>query len=252
MAEVLFEKRNHTGLLTMNKPETLNALSSGFIEEINRALDLAESDRDVYVLLITGSGKSFSVGADIEEMYDKNSQEIFQWSNFGSNLNLRIEKMPVPVIALINGYALGGGLELAMACDIRLAADTAKLGLPETSLGVICGAGGTQRLPRIVGYSAAKEMIFTGKKIDTQEALSIGLVNHVYPASELEEDGFKLASQIEKNGRLAVRTAKKAIAFSKESDIEKGCLFEREIFSKLFETEDQKICMGGFLERKKK
>lgn len=251
MANVLYEKRGHAGLITLNKAQDLNALNGAFIQEINKALDQVERDKDVYALVITGTGKAFVAGADIGEMYEKDKAAIMEWSALGSGLNLRLESMNIPVIAAINGYALGGGLELALACDIRLASQRAKMGLPETSLGVICGAGGTQRLPRIIGEGMAKEMIFTAAVIDAETALEIGMVNRAVPAEDLMETAFQMADAIGRNGPIAVQAAKKAIAFSSVSSIEEGCLFERKVFSQLFETEDQKIGMGGFLRKEK-
>lgn len=251
MANVLYEKRGHTGLITLNKAQDLNALNGAFIQEINKALDQVERDKDVYALVITGTGKAFVAGADIGEMYEKDKAAIMEWSALGSGLNLRLESMNIPVIAAINGYALGGGLELALACDIRLASQRAKMGLPEASLGVICGAGGTQRLPRIIGEGMAKEMIFTAAIIDAETALEIGMVNRAVPAEDLMETAFQMADAIGRNGPIAVQAAKKAIAFSRVSSIEEGCLFERKVFSQLFETEDQKIGMGGFLRKEK-
>ncbi len=251
MSDVLYEKRGHTGLITFNKTADLNALNAAFIQEINDALDQVEQDEELYALIVTGTGKAFIAGADIEEMYEKDRAAIMEWSALGSGLNLRLETMKIPVIAAINGYALGGGLELALACDIRLASERAKLGLPETSLGVICGAGGTQRLPRIIGEGMAKELIFAAAVIDAERALNIGLVNRVVPAEDLMNAAFQLADTIGRNGPIAVGAAKKAIAFSSVSSIEEGCLFERDVFSQLFETEDQKIGMGGFLRKEK-
>ncbi|WP_330640701.1 enoyl-CoA hydratase/isomerase family protein [Anaerovorax odorimutans] len=251
MSDVLYEKRGHTAIITFNKTADLNALSEDFLQKIGEAVDLVEQDEEVYTLILTGAGKAFIAGADIKEMYEKDADSIMVWSSLGSGLNLRLENLKIPVIAAINGYALGGGLELAMACDIRIASEKAKMGLPEVSLGVICGAGGTQRLPRIVGEAVAKEMIFTGKKVNAEEALSIGLVNRVVPPEKLMDTALELAAAIERNGQIAVGTAKAAINFSGTSDLEEGCLFEREIFSKLFETEDQKIGMGSFLRKEK-
>jgi len=252
MSDVLFEKKGHTGLITINKPATLNALCKSLIEDINAAFDKAESDPEIYTVIITGTGKSFAAGADIEEMVDMTPDEIFEWSANGSGLNLRIENMELPVIAAVNGYALGGGLELAMACDIRIASDNAKLGLPEVKLGVICGAGGTQRLPAIVGESISKELIFTGRSVDAQEALRIGLVNKVTSYEGLLHEAFAMAHAIEKNGQLAVRASKKCIHFARTADTEEGSLYERQVFSPLFSTEDQKIGMGAFLRKEKK
>ena len=252
MSDIIFEKKSHTALLTLNRTDTMNVLNADFIGNINAALDMAESDSDIYTIVITGAGKAFIAGADIEEMVDKTSSEIMEWSALGSGLNLRLERLQLPVIAAINGYALGGGLELAMACDIRIASDNAKMGLPEVKLGVICGAGGTQRLPGIVGEGIAKEMIFTGKTISAQEARRIGLVNHVTTPETLLETALDMAKAIEKNGQLAVRAAKEAVDFAMgAADIEASCLREREIFSALFDTEDRKIGMKGFLNKEK-
>ena len=251
MANVLFEKVNNTGIITFNKPETLNALSSGFVKEIEDAVRAAEADDEVYVLVLTGAGRGFIAGADVSEMYPMGPDEIFEFSAYATNLNLRLEKMSKPVIAAINGFALGGGLELAMACDIRYAGEQAKMGLTETKLGVICGSGGTQRLPRIIGDSIAREMIYTGKVIGAEEALRIGLVNKVLPQEELMPAVMELAEAICKNGQLAVRTSKDCINYAMEHDIEEGCLYERQRFSQLFTTEDQKIGMGGFLRKEK-
>ena len=247
MSDVILEKKGHTAVITVNRPQTLNALCEELISHINGALDDVENDPDIFTAVITGTDKAFIAGADIGEMYEKDRESIRKWARLGCDLNMRIENMPIPVIAAINGYALGGGLELALACDIRIASDKAKLGLPETSLGVICGAGGTQRLPRTVGEGIAKEMIFTARRIDADTALRIGLVNSVVPADALMDEALDLAAAIEKNGQLAVRAAKRAVNAARTEDIHEGCLFEREIFSSLFDTEDQKIGMGGFL-----
>ena len=251
MSNILYEVKNHIAVITLNKPETLNALSSAFVQEIDAVVSRAEADEDVYVLLFTGSGKSFIAGADVSEMYPMGPEEIFEFSGYGSGLNLRLEQMDKPVIAAINGYVLGGGLEFAMACDIRIASDRAKMGLTETKLGVICGAGGTQRLCRIVGDAMAKEMIFTGKTIDAAEALRIGLVNRVVPGEELMDTCMELASAICKNGQLAVRASKDCIRYAAASTIEDGSMYERRMFSEIFKTEDQKIGMGGFLRKEK-
>ena len=261
MSNVLLNKIGHTAVLALNKKETMNALCKSFIEDINKALDQIESDDDIYTVIITGTDKAFIAGADISEMFNLTPDEMLDWSGLGSNLNLRLEKMQLPVIAAINGYALGGGLELAMACDIRIAAETAKMGLPETKLGVICGAGGTQRLPAIVGEGISKELVFTGRTIDAEEALRIGLVNKVVSGDSLMDEAMELALSIEKNGQLAVRAAKKAINYGlgkgaaedcpSALSIEDGCFFERKTFAPLFDTEDQKIGMGGFLRKEK-
>lgn len=251
MSNILYEVKNHIAVITFNRGEVLNALSSSFVKEISVAVARAEADEDVYVIVLTGSGKAFVAGADIEEMYPMNGQEIFEFSAYATNLNLKLEEMAKPVIAAINGYALGGGLELAMACDIRIASNRAKMGLTETKLGVICGSGGTQRLCRIVGEGMAKEMIFTGKVIDADEALRIRLVNHVTEPDKLMDTVMDMAEQIVSNGQIAVRTSKDCINYARESDIAEGCLYERHCFSEIFETEDQKIGMGAFIRKEK-
>lgn len=251
MSDILLEKKGHTALITLDKTESMNALDSSFINEINCVLDSVDTDKDIYTAVITGTGKAFIAGADISEMYEKNSISIMPWAALGCDLCMRIDNMDIPVIAAINGYALGGGLELAMACDIRIASENAKMGLTETSLGVICGSGGTQRLPRIVGEGIAKEMIFTAKIIDAAEALAIGLVNRVTSSDDLIPQALDIGRSIEKNGQLAVKAAKKAVNHSRNASIQSGCLTEREIFSSLFDTEDQKTGMGGFLSKNK-
>ena len=251
MGSIIYEKNGHTALITLNRQETLNALCEKFIAEINETLDRAESDPDIYTIIITGSGKSFIAGADISEMYEKDEMSIMPWAALACDLCMRIENMDKPVIAAINGYALGGGLELAMACDIRLASENAKMGLPETGLGVICGSCGTQRLPRLIGTGAAKEMIYTAKIIDAQTAKELRLVNRVTSQGSLTDEALALCHDIEKNGQLAVRAAKRSINASDHMSIQSGCLFERENFSALFATEDQKTGMGAFLEKKK-
>lgn len=251
MSDILFEKKNHIGIITLNSPDTLNALSSHFVKEITAAVNEAEKDEDVYVLVLTGTGKSFAAGADIEEMYPMGPEEIFQFSSYATDLNMKLEKMSKPVIAAINGYALGGGLELALACDIRYASENAKMGLPETKLAVICGSGGTQRFARIAGEGIAREMIFTGKIIGAEEAFQTGLVNRVLPQEQLMEASIETAEAICRNGQLAVRASKDCMNFAMDHDIEEGSLYERKRFAELFNTEDQKTGMGGFLRKEK-
>lgn len=251
----MLEKKGHIAILTLNKTETMNALNKSFIEQINTVLDTVESDDEIHSLIITGCGKAFIAGADIDEMVDMTPDEIMKWSGLGSDLNLRIESLQIPVIAAINGYALGGGLELALACDIRIASQSALMGLPEVKLGVICGAGGTQRLPEIIGESNAKEMIFTGRSIDADEALALGLISKIIPADKLMDEALNIALSIENNGQLAVRAAKRSINYGLGKNfvptIEEKCIFERQTFAPLFDTEDQKIGMGGFLRKEK-
>ncbi len=251
MKDLIFEKDNNTGIITFNKEQDMNCLNAGFIESIGKAIDSALSDPDIYVLIFTGAGKAFSAGADVREMLDKDSEQIYEWSALGSYLNLKIENLSIPTIAAINGYAFGGGLELALACDLRIASDTAVMGLTETGLGTICGAGGTQRLPKIIGESRAKDLIFTGRHIRADEAFDIGLVNRVVPPDELKPSALSLAGAICKNAQPAVRLAKKAIAYSESTITAAGCLAERRLFAKTFETEDQKTGMAAFVNKEK-
>ena len=226
MSEVIYEKYGNTAVITLNRPETLNALSVSFINQINEALDLTEKEPEIYTLIITGTGKAFVAGADIGEMYSKDKDSIFAWSGLGSTLNMRIESMKIPVITAVNGYALGGGLELAMACDIRIASDNATFGLPEVSLGVISAAGGTQRLPAIVGEGIAKEMIFTGRRINAEEAYRIGLVEKVVEPEELLPVCEEIAKKIASKAPIAVGMAKTCINKGYHLDMFSGCALE--------------------------
>lgn len=251
MKDITFEKNKNTGIITFNNEKHMNCLNACFIESISQCIDIAISDPDIYVLIFTGTGKVFSAGADVREMVDKDSKEIYEWSALGSNLNLKIENLPIPTISAINGYAFGGGLELALSCDLRIASDTAVMGLTETGLGTICGAGGTQRLPRLIGTGKAKELIFTGRHVEACEALEIGLVNRVVYNDTLLPSALSLAEEICKNAQPAVRLAKQAIAYSESLPISEGCLTERKLFSRTFETEDCKTGMRGFVNKEK-
>ncbi len=251
MKDLIFEKSNNTGIITFNKEQDMNCLNAGFIEDISRTIDSVLDEPDIYVLIFTGAGKAFSAGADVREMLDKDSEQIYEWSALGSYLNLKIENLSIPTIAAINGYAFGGGLELALACDLRIASDTAVMGLTETGLGTICGAGGTQRLPKIIGESRAKELIFTGRHISADEAFDIGLVNRAVPPDDLKHSALSLADAICKNSQPAVRLAKKAIAYSENTITAEGCLAERRLFAQTFETEDQKTGMTAFVNKEK-
>ena len=200
------------GTLTINRPKMLNALSSEVLAELGLVLNDIKNDTDIEVLLVTGAGeKAFVAGADISEMKDKNVLEGKTFSTQGNDVFYQLSKLPQPTIACVNGFALGGGCELALACDIRLGAENAKFGQPEVGLGIIPGFGGTQRLARLVGSGVAKELIYTGKVINVEEAHRIGLVNHVYAQSDLIEEGTKLAKSIQKNAYLAVSASKSVI-----------------------------------------
>ena len=185
MAFVEVSKQGHVGIVTMNRPETLNALSSAVFADLLKAFDVVENDEEIYVVVVTGAGRSFVAGADISEMATMNVVEGKNFGDLGNQAMLRLERMEKPTIAAINGFALGGGCELSMACDIRIASEKAKFGQPEVGLGITPGFGGTQRMPRICGTAHAMELILTAKNINAQQAKEIGLVSHVYPPEEL-------------------------------------------------------------------
>ena len=198
MALVEVTKKNNIAVITMNRPEALNALNKAVFAEFEAALDDVEKDNDVYVVIITGAGRAFIAGADIGEMAPMNVAEGLAFSELGNRILLRVDLMEKPTIAAVNGFALGGGCEMALACDIRLASEKAKFGQPEVGLGIIPGFGGTQRLARLVGKGIAKELIYTADTIDANRALEIGMVNHVVPADQLMDEAMKLANKIAK------------------------------------------------------
>ena len=247
---LLLKREGNIGILSINRPDELNALNEKLLEELDRAIDNISMDEEIYVLIITGEGRAFVAGADISEMKDKNSMEARDFAEKGLSVFRKIELMEKPVIAAINGFALGGGCELAMCCDVRIASDKAKFGQPEVGLGITPGFGGTQRLSRLVGIGIAKELIFTAKIIRSDEAMRIGLVNEVVPASELMEAALKLANDIASKGQLAIRYAKSAINRGIETDIETGMEIEKDLFALCFATEDQKEAMTAFLEKR--
>lgn len=247
---LLLRKEGNVGILSINRPDELNALNSSVLEELDMAIDNISLDETIYVLIITGEGRAFVAGADISEMRTKNSLEAREFAHKGLSVFRKIELMEKPVIAAINGFALGGGCELAMSCDIRLASDKAKFGQPEVGLGITPGFGGTQRLSRLVGLGIAKELIFTGKIIRADEAMKIGLVNNVVPGGDLMDAALKLANEIGSKGQLAIRYAKSAINRGIETDIETGMEIEKDLFALCFATEDQKEAMSAFLEKR--
>lgn len=249
--DILFEKQNNICIITINRPKALNSLNSNVIEELNDAVDEIVRNKDIFLTIITGQGKSFVAGADIAEMKDKTPLEAAKFSELGAGVFRKIETMEKPVIAAVNGFALGGGCELAMACDIRIASEKAKFGQPETGLGIIPGFSGTQRLSRLVGIGKAKELIFTAKMIDAVEAEKIGLVNSVVKPEELMEKALELAQQILSKGQLAVRYSKTAMNRGSETDIETAILIEKNLFSLCFATSDQKEGMAAFIEKRK-
>ncbi|NLV50846.1 MAG: short-chain-enoyl-CoA hydratase [Clostridiales bacterium] len=248
---VSYEVKEHVAVLTINRPEALNALNTAVLQDLSLAAAQAEADSDVYVLVITGSGRAFVAGADIVQMKDLNAVEAKSFAEVANNIFSKIEGMSKPVIAAVNGYALGGGCELAMACDIRIAGAKAKFGQPEVGLGITPGFGGTQRLPRIVGSSKAKELIFTAETINAEEALRIGLVSKVVADDELMSTAMEMANKIAKNAQIAVRQSKDAINKGMQCDINTGLAYETQAFSLCFSTEDQKDAMTAYVNKSK-
>ena len=252
MSIVIFEKRGHIAIITLNRPESLNALNSAFLKEIEEAVNTVEADLDIYVAIITGSGKAFIAGADIKEWMTKTPHEALLWVKNGSKLNHKIEQLRVPVIAAVNGFALGGGNELCMACDIRIASEKAKFGQPESKLGVTAGAGATRRLPRLVGLGKAKELLYTGRMIDAAEALSIGLVNKVVPHDSLMDEAIAMAEEIcANNGQIAVQEHKRLINVSFDNDIQTAITLEQQAFAVTAATQDKQIGVSAFLNKQK-
>ncbi|TCO67647.1 short-chain-enoyl-CoA hydratase [Caldanaerobacter subterraneus] len=247
--EVKIEKGIAT--ITISRPKALNALNTETLEELENVLEVLQNDDGVKVIVITGAGeKAFVAGADISEMKDMSVFEAKKFAELGQKVFRKIELMKKPVIAAVNGYALGGGCELALACDIRIASRNAKFGQPEVGLGIIPGFGGTQRLPRIVGVSKAKEFIYTGDMIDAEEALRIGLISKVVEQDKILEEAYGIAKKIMSKGLVAVSLAKEAINKSLEVDIDSGMEYEANAFALCFGTQDQKEGMAAFLEKR--
>ena len=252
MTNVLLEKKGYYAVATINRPKALNALNSQVLEDLNELVDLVTADEEIRALVLTGAGeKAFVAGADIGEMSTLTKAEGEAFGKKGNDVFRKLETMPVPTIAAINGFALGGGCELSMSCDIRICADTAVFGQPEVGLGITPGFGGTQRLARLVSPGMAKQLIYTARNIKADEALRIGLVNAVYPAAELLAAAEKMADTIAKNAPIAVRACKKAINEGLDVDMDEAIVIEEKLFGSCFETEDQKEGMGAFLEKRK-
>jgi len=251
MSSVLVEKKEHIAVITINRPEALNALNTETLKEIDKAITEVEQDNDVYVAILTGSGKAFVAGADIKEMSAFTAVEGKEFGIFGNEVFLKIENMKKPIIAAVNGYALGGGCELAMACDIRIASEKAKFGQPEVGLGITPGFGGSQRLPRYIGISRAMELMLTGDNIDALQAKEYGLVNNVYAAEELIPEAMKLAAKIASRPQVPVWEIKRSVRKGMQADINTAVAFESEAFGLCFSTEDQKDAMQAFVEKRK-
>ena len=258
MNNLTLEVEGAIAVLTITRPAALNALNSETLNELDAALTEIESNADIRAVILTGGAdkkgnafKSFVAGADIGEMSTLTKAEGEAFGKKGNDVFRKLETLPVPVICAINGFALGGGCEIAMSCDIRICSDNAVFGQPEAGLGITPGFGGTQRLARLVSPGMAKQMIYTARNIKADEAYRIGLVNAVYPQEELMDAAKKMASGIAKNAPIAVRNCKKAINEGLQVNMDEAIVIEEKLFGDCFETEDQKAGMGNFLEKDK-
>ena len=247
---ILYEKKDGILFLTLNRPDMRNALTPEMWRDISAAVDRAGADEEVKAVIVTGAGdKALASGADIRELHDR--AHLVQMAGTATNALKALEDLNKPVICAINGYALGGGCELALACDIRIASEKAKFGQPEVGLGIIPGFGGTQRMARFIGTGAAMELIYTADTIGAEEAKSIRLVNHVVPAEELMDYTLNLATRIANNAQVAIRTSKMAIRRGIDCDISTAVTYESLAFATCFGTEDQKDAMKAFVEKRK-
>ncbi|MDE6530960.1 MAG: enoyl-CoA hydratase/isomerase family protein [Lachnospiraceae bacterium] len=251
MEFILYEVKGAVGTITINREKALNALNSKVLDELSTTLDAVDL-ANTRCLILTGAGqKSFVAGADIGEMSTLTKAEGEAFGKKGNDVFRKLENFPIPVIAAVNGFALGGGCEIAMSCDIRICSENAVFGQPEVGLGITPGFGGTQRLARLVSPGMAKQMIYTARNIKADEAYRIGLVNAVYPLEELLPAAEKMASGIAKNAPIAVRNCKKAINDGLQVDIDQAIVIEEKLFGDCFETEDQKYGMAFFLDKNK-
>jgi enoyl-CoA hydratase/carnithine racemase len=249
---ILYEKKDRIGTITLNRPKSMNSLSSELFRELDHVLTEIDRDDDVKVVILTGSEKFFAAGADIAEIGTiKTSLDAHRFLKDAQAVFNRIEDLEKPVIAAISGLALGGGCELTLACDLRIAADNTTFGQPEIKIGVIPGAGGTQRLPRIVGFTKAKELLYTGDFIDAQEAYRIGLLNKVVPVASLMDEARKMALKIARQPGVALTATKLAVNGGRNMDIKSAMAYEARCFEILFSTEDQKEGMKAFIEKRK-
>ena len=241
----------NVGVLTINRPAALNALNDQVIRELDEALDSIDLDT-VRCLVVTGEGqKAFVAGADIGQMSGLTKAEGEAFGKLGNDVFRKLEILPIPTIAAVCGFALGGGCELAMSCDIRLCSDTAVFGQPEVGLGITPGFGGTQRMARLIGMGRAKELLYTARKVKAPEALAIGLVQGVYPVEQLMEEALKMASRIAGNAPIAVRACKKAVNDGLQVDMDQAIVIEEKLFGSCFKTADQIEGMSAFLEKRK-
>ena len=251
MDYIVYEQKGSYAVITISREKALNALNSQVLEELDATLDAVNLD-EVRCLILTGAGqKSFVAGADIGEMSALTKAEGEAFGKKGNDIFRKIETFPIPVIAAVNGFALGGGCEISMSCDIRICSDNAVFGQPEVGLGITPGFGGTQRLARLVGPGMAKQMIYTARNIKADEAYRIGLVNAVYPQEELMAAAEKMAAGIAKNAPIAVRNCKKAINEGLDAEMDDAIVIEEKLFGDCFESYDQKEGMAAFLEKRK-
>jgi len=249
---IIFEKKEKYVIITLNRPDKLNALNKQMFDDLDDSFKKIELDRDVQALILTGSGdKAFAAGADIKELNESDERSGKIFSEYGSYVMRRLSELRIPTIAAINGFALGGGCELTMACHIRFASEKAKMGQPEVNLGIIPGYGGTQRLPRLVGVPKAMELILTGNMVDAQEAKRIGLVNEVFPPEELLHKTIAFVELILSKGPLAVSAAVDCILASEQLSLSEGMAYESRIFGRTCGTEDFKEGTNAFLEKRK-
>jgi enoyl-CoA hydratase len=248
---IILEREEDSALITINRPRVLNALNRSTLKELTDAFAQLNGDQRVRVIIITGSGKAFIAGADLAEMKEYTPEQARDFAEMGHMTMDAIQNTGKPVIAAVNGFALGGGFELALACDIILASEKAKLGLPEVNLGLIQGFGGTQRLSRLVGKALAKEIIFTADAISAERAYEIGIVNRLFPQDELLPEAKKMAQKMAQKGPIALKLAKRAIDSGYNKELSEGCKLERAAFVESFTTSDSKEGMTAFLEKRK-
>ncbi|HIC86034.1 MAG TPA: enoyl-CoA hydratase/isomerase family protein [Desulfobacterales bacterium] len=249
---IIFEKQDDIAIIKFNRPKALNAINPEVLNELGKALDEIEADKSLKVLVLTGEGeKAFVAGADISVMVKMNPLEARKFSRDGQEMLFRLERLPIPVIACVNGFALGGGTEIAMACDFIYASENAKFGQPEINLGIIPGFGGTQRLPRLVGKAMAKELCMTGVIITAQEAKEIGLVNKVFSHDQLWDETMKTAKLLASKGKVSMKAVKRCIDRGLDVDLRSGCYLESDNFAICMTSPDGKEGLSAFLEKRK-
>ena len=249
--KLIIQDNGAVRVIKINNPEALNALNTAILKELDAAFTEVAEDNGILAVVLTGEGRAFVAGADISEMKSKNAIEGEIFGKLGASVFRKIELLPKPVIAAVNGFALGGGCELAMSCDIRLASTKAKFGQPEVGLGITPGFSGTQRMPRLIGMGNAKELIYTADIIDAAEAYRIGLVNHVYEPEALMEEAMKMAEKIASKAPIAVKNSKEAINRGIQTDMDSAVAIEAYLFGLCFASEDQKEGMTAFFEKRK-